>query len=164
MNWNVRLRVVTPQSISYSACSRLKFFGPRNSRENRRSAGALVRKGQAAWRGAAFARRQTARMIANNSWYYLSSDSRRLPKASPRRISGRGWIGRINDTLQEVATSGDVRGSRLQIRLTLANAKFDQYGFSSSHRPKRLPSRRWASSPGSGQFRHDLNGLGVRRK
>jgi hypothetical protein len=59
--------------------------------------------------------------------------------------------------LQEMATPGDVRGSRLLTRLILANAKFDEFEFNSGHVAKRLPSRRCdevglLDSPSAGRF------------
>ena len=54
-------------------------------------------------------------------------------------------IGKVSDQgLQEVATLGDVRGSRRLTPLTLANVKIDEFEFNSDHAAKRLPSRRWA--------------------
>jgi hypothetical protein len=75
---------------------------------------------------------------------YSTWCSRRLPEKSPsvnnpQRVGSAG----PTETIQDVATPGDVRGSRLPTHLTLANAKFDEYGFNSGHAAKRLPSRRW---------------------
>ena len=81
-------------------------------------------------RGAAFDWCHTLPGSREKSSHYQTSGNGRLPETSPRVDIEKDVRpdGTATNTLEDVASSGDVRGSRLPTRFTLANAKFDEYG------------------------------------